>query len=427
MLTSLQTAVSGMNASGTELSVIADNIANMNTVGYKKSNVSFGDVLSASVTGVAGAAQVGRGVYVQEVSPLFTQGSLETSENSLDMAIDGDGFFVVSENGANYYTRAGSFSIDQDGYIVTPADLRLQGYVADAVGNLTGTIGDLRLIATQSPANPTGDAAISVNLDGRAAVQTSAFTLDENGDGIADDPANYNSSTTLTMYDSQGGPHQVTLYYAKTAANTWQAHYVYGDPANAGELIEANDGAATPAAVVTTLAFDTAGNLTSATSTNPQFDFGGGVTQNQVIDFDHTASMQYSSEFAVLAIDQDGYASGALESLTISGAGEMTGIFTNGQTRLIGQIALAKFNAPTELVKLGGNLYGESTDSGQPVVSAPGTSGLGDIASNTLELSNVDLAQEFVNMISAQRGFQANSRIITTTDELLAEVVNLKR
>lgn len=428
MLTSMQTAISGMNANGTNLSVIADNIANMNTVGYKKSTVAFGDVLSASITGVAGSAQVGRGVYVQEVSPLFTQGSLQTSENSLDMAIDGDGFFVVSDNGATYYTRAGNFSIDEDGYIVNATNLRLQGYVADAAGTLTGTIGDLQLIATQTPANMTGDAVVSVNLDSTEAAQTAAFTLDGDGDGTANDPANYNSSTTLTMYDSQGGAHQVTLYYAKTAANTWQVHYVYDDPANAGELIEGNDGAATPASMVTTLTLNTDGSLNTVTGgTSPQFDWGGGVTQNQAIAFDHTASMQYSSEFAVLSIDQDGYASGALESLTISDTGEMTGIFTNGQTRLIGQIALAKFNAPTELVKLGGNLYGESTASGQPVVSAPGTSGLGDIASNTLELSNVDLAQEFVNMISAQRGFQANSRIITTTDELLAEVVNLKR
>ncbi|MBE0602747.1 MAG: flagellar hook-basal body complex protein, partial [Deltaproteobacteria bacterium] len=233
---------------------------------------------------------------------------------------------------------------------------------------------------------------------------------------------NYNSSSTLTMYDSQGGGHQVTVYYAKTDVNEWDVHYVYEDPANPGDLLEATNSPST-------LVFDTAGSLDTASSTitDPTFTFGTGVTGPQTIAFEHTGTMQYASEFAVLAIDQDGYASGALESLTISDDGRMTGIFSNGQTRLIGQIALAKFIAPTELVKLGGNLYGESSGSGQPIVSSPGTSGLGDIASNTLELSNVDLAQEFVNMITAQRGFQANSRIITTTDELMAEVVNLKR
>ncbi len=420
MLTSLFTAISGMDASGTQLSVIGDNIANMNTVGFKKSKVAFGDVLSASITNVAGSAQVGRGVFVQEVSPLFTQGAFETSENALDMAIDGDGFFIVNEDGANYYTRAGGFSIDQEGYIVNADNLRLQGYLADASGSLTGTTGDLQLIATQSPARMTAGATVAVNLDATSAAQTAAFTLDGDGNGVPDDALNYNSSTTVTMYDSQGGGHQVTLYYAKTADNTWDVHYVYEDPANPGELIEAAGGGQV-------LTFDTAGSLVSATGASPVFTFGGGVTGNQAIAFDHAGTMQYSSEFAVLSLDQDGYSSGALKNLIIAENGEMTGVFTNGQTRLIGQVALAKFIAPTELVKLGRNLYGESNSSGQPIISAAGTSGLGNIASNTLELSNVDLAQEFVRMISAQRGFQANSRIITTTDELMAEVVNLTR
>ncbi len=427
MLTALSTAISGMNASGTELSVIGDNIANQNTVGFKKSTVTFGDVLSASISGVAGSAQVGRGVYVQEISPLMTQGSLETSESSLDLAIDGEGFFIVNDNGANYYTRAGSFSIDEEGYIVSATDLRLQGYLADAAGNITGTVGDLQVTAETSPANMSTEAEIAVNLDASEEAQTSAFTLDSNGDGTADDPANYNASTTLTVYDSQGGAHQATLYYCKTADNAWSVHYVYDDPANAGELVEANDGAATPAALVTTMTFNTDGSLASATNTSPEFDFGGGVTQNQDIAFAHLSTTQYSAEFAVEAVDQDGYSSGSLESLAIADDGQITGTFTNGQTRVLGQVVLAKFAANTELTKLGGNLYGESTESGQPVISAPGTSGLGDICSNTLELSNVDLASEFVAMIQAQRGFQANSRIITTTDELLAEVVNLKR
>ena len=225
------------------------------------------------------------------------------------------------------------------------------------------------------------------------------------------------------MYDSQGGGHQVTVYYAKTDVNEWDVHYVYEDPANPGTLIEADE---QPVDAGLRHGRDPRHDRQHESPT-PSSRSAAGVTRPQTIAFEHTGTMQYASEFAVLAIDQDGYASGALESLTISDDGEMTGIFSNGQTRLIGQIALAKFIAPTELVKLGGNLYGESSDSGQPIVSSPGTSGLGDVSSNTLELSNVDLAQEFVNMITAQRGFQANSRIITTTDELMAEVVNLKR
>ncbi|MBE0602583.1 MAG: flagellar hook-basal body complex protein, partial [Deltaproteobacteria bacterium] len=284
MLTSMQTAISGMNANGTDLSVIADNIANMNTVGYKKSTVAFGDVLSASITGVAGSAQVGRGVYVQEVSPLFTQGSLETSENALDMAIDGDGFFMVNDNGARYYSRAGNFSIDDEGYIVNATNLRLQGYLADAAGNLTGTTGDLQLIATQSPANMTTDAAISVNLDATDEAQTAAFDIST---GTAE---NYNSSSTLTMYDSQGGGHQVTVYYAKTDVNEWDVHYVYEDPATPGSLIEATNSPST-------LVFDTAGSLDTASSTiaDPTFTFGTGVTGPQTIAFEHEGTMQYAS------------------------------------------------------------------------------------------------------------------------------------
>lgn len=420
MLTSLYTATSGMDANGTQLSVIADNIANLNTVGFKKSTVAFGDVLSQSITNVAGSAQVGRGVLVMEVSPLMTQGAFETTENALDLAIDGDGFFAVSDNGARYYTRAGNFAVDRDGFIANPDDLRLQGYLADAAGNITGTTGDLQLTATQNPARMTGSANVAVNLDAAAPVQTTAFTLDGDGNGTPNDPLNYNSSTTISVYDSQGGAHQVTLYYSKTAANTWDVHDVYGDSANPGQLIEATGSPQT-------LTFDTSGVLTSVSAGSPVFDFGGGVTTPQSITFDHAGTSQYASNFAVLKLDQDGYSSGALKNLIISDDGVLTGNFTNGQTRLIGQVALAKFIAPTELVKLGRNLYGESFASGQPIVSAAGTSGLGNVASNTLELSNVDLAVEFVKMITAQRAFQANSRIITTTDELMQEVVNLKR
>ena len=420
MLTSLYTAISGMDATGTQLSVIGDNIANMNTVGFKKSTVSFGDVLSQSITNVSGSGQIGRGVFVQEVSPLMTQGAFETTESALDLAIDGDGFFAVSDNGARSYTRAGNFAVNRDGFIVTPDNLRLQGYLADAAGNISGTTGDLQLTATQNPARMTGAAKVAVNLDATAPVQATAFTLDGDGNGTPNDPLNYNSSTTVSMYDSQGGVHQVTLYYAKTADNTWNVHAAYADPANPGELLEATGSPQT-------LTFDTSGALTSVSAGSPVFDFGGGVTGSQSITFDHTGTMQYASSFAVLKIDQDGYSSGALKNLIISDAGVMTGNFTNGQTRLVGQVAMARFIAPTEMVKLGRNLYGESYSSGQPIVSAPGTSGLGRIASNTLELSNVDLAVEFVKMISAQRGFQANSRIITTTDELMQEVVNLKR
>jgi flagellar hook protein FlgE len=427
MLTSLYSAVSGMNANGTSLSVIGDNIANLNTVGFKGSRATFGDVLS----GTAGALQIGRGVLVSSVSPLFTQGSFESTANALDLGIEGDGFFIVNEGGAQYYTRAGYFSLDKDGNIVNPDGLILQGYLADTAGNITGTIEDLRIESRQSLARATTNATVAVNLDAVSAAQVTPFTLDGNGDGTSNDPANYNFSHTITIYDSQGGAHQVTLYFEKTADNAWTAHYVHQDTADPSQLVDAG---------TQLLTFDLNGALVNdASGTAINFNFGPAVAA-QSIFFNYgtgtgetpvgdglDGSTQFAADFGILNLTQDGYAAGNLRNIAISEDGVITGIFTNGQTRALGQIALAKFIAPDGLAKLGRNLYGEAFDSGQPVIGMATTSGLGRVLSNTLELSNVDLAEEFVKMISAQRGFQANSRVITTSDELMQELVNLKR
>jgi flagellar hook protein FlgE len=428
----MYTAVSGMNANGTTLSVISDNIANLNTVGFKSSRVEFGDVLSQSMSGVAGSSQIGRGVQVMGVSPLFTQGSFESTASGLDLSIDGDGFFMVNDNGGKYYTRAGQFSIDKNGNIVNPDNLTLQGYLADAAGNITGTTGNLQVATRQNPANMTTTAQVALNLEANAVIPGAAFTLDGNGDALNNDPANFNSSSTVNVYDSQGGAHPVTLYFVKTAANTWDVHYVHDDPAVPGSLVDAG---------TQNLVFNADGSLNTDNSGAPiSFNFGGAVINPQPIGFNFGSgtaevpagtgldmSTQFASAFSVLSLNQDGYASGSLKNVSVSEAGIITGAFTNGQTRAIGQVALARFIAPTGLSKLGRNLYGESFDSGQPVVGTANTSGIGKVASNSLELSNVDLAEQFVKMIAAQRGFQANSRVITTTDELMTEMVNLKR
>jgi flagellar hook protein FlgE len=432
MITSLYTAISGLSASGTTLSVIGDNIANMNTIGFKCSRVGFGDVLSQTLAGGAGSSQVGRGVLISGVTPLFTQGSFETTESVLDLAIDGDGFFIVNDGSGNFYTRAGQFSIDKNGNVVNPDGLILQGYLADDTGTITGSLGDMNIANVQSTAKMTAQANIALNLNSDSAIQTTAFTLDGNGDTVNDDPANYNFSSTLTVYDSQGGDHQITLYFEKTADNAWTVHYVHPDATNPALLVEAGSQA---------LSFDVNGALTNDNSTTAiNFNFGTSVTSPQAVLFDYgtgtgetpagtglDGTTQFASDFAVMSLGQDGYAAGSLKNMAISSDGVMTGIFTNGQTRAIGQVALGKFIAPDKLSKLGRNLFAESFDSGQPIVGAASTSGLGRVLSNTLELSNVDLAEQFVKMISAQRGFQANSRIITTTDELLQELVNLKR
>jgi flagellar hook protein FlgE len=364
-------------------------------------------------------------VEVQSVSPTFTQGSFQTTSSGLDLAVDGDGFFMVDQGSSTFYTRAGQFSLDQNGNIVNPDGLVLQGYQADAAGNITGTIGDLQIASSQSPANQSTVATISMNLDSTAAAPAAAFTLDGNGDGVNNDPVNFNSSTTVTVYDSQGGEHSVTAYFVKTAvANTWDVHYVQQDPANSSLLQES--------AATQTLTFDQNGLLTGVAGAAPSFDFGASVATPQTVTFDYglgtnDASTQFASSFSVQKLSQDGYSAGSLQTVSISDSGVITGVFTNGQTRSIGQVALSRFIAPTQLTKMGNNLYAQSSDSGQAIVGTANNSGLGKVLSNSLELSNVDLATEFVKMISAQRGFQANSRIITTTDQLLQEVVNMKQ
>jgi flagellar hook protein FlgE len=425
MLTSLYTAVSGMDANGESLSVIGDNIANQNTIGFKASDVSFGDVLSQSLSGGSGTSQIGRGVQLIGISPVFSQGSFQTSSNGLDLALDGNGFFMVNDpnTSARSYTRAGQFTLDKNGNIVSPDGLALQGYLADATGNITGALGNLTVAAVQNPAVQTAMANVSVNMDA-SSTAAAAWTY-VGGTTTPPSSAQYNSTTTITVYDSQGGAHPVNAYFSKTANNAWTAHYVYTDSA----------GLYQQAATTQNLAFNTSGALTADNDAVTAFAWGGGVA-NGAITFDYGTSIaeggtgldgttQYNSSFSVLNITQDGYAAGALKNIQVGQDGTITGVFTNGQTRAVGQVALAKFIAPTQLTKLGRNLFAESYGSGQPIVGAPDTSGLGKVDSNSLELSNVDLASEFVKMIAAQRGFEANSKMITTSDSLLQTLTNL--
>jgi flagellar hook protein FlgE len=427
MLTSLFSAVSGMSANGTALSVISDNVSNMNTIAFKASRVSFGDVLSQTL----GTSQIGRGVLVNDVSPRFTQGSFESSPNVLDLAIDGDGFFIVEEGNDRFYTRAGQFSIDKEGYIVNPEGKRLQGYLYSASGVATSGLGDINVASLNSPPNATSLAQIIVNLDSRESIPP-AFDVSD-----PDNTSNFSSS--ITVYDSLGNGHVIDLYFRKdtesATGNTWEWFAVVNasDSASGVTEIQAQG----------TLTFTNNGELDSESAiTYPLpsggFDFNGGAAPGQVIDFDFGTSIaeggtglggttQFGDTSSTIFQSQDGYPAGSLKNITISQDGVMTGIFTNGQTRGIAQIALAKFIAPTELTKMGRNLYAESFESGQPIISTPGDTGTGHILANTLELSNVDLAEEFVKMIISQRGFQANSRIVSTSDELMMELVNLKR
>ena len=427
-LTSLFTAVSGMNASGTALSVIGDNVANMNTTGFKASRTAFADILAQQV----GSGQIGRGVLLNSVTPSFTQGTFENTANVLDLAIDGEGMFIMEDSAGTYYSRAGQFNINKDGDVVNPSNQKLQGYLFSQSGAVTSGLGDINLSSLNSSPTETTAITIAANLDSREAIPPGAFDVTN-----PNNTSNFSSS--VTTYDSLGNSHVVDVYFRKSVetatGNTWQWNAVVGasDSLSGATEIQASG----------TITFNNNGylNTESAATYLPSggFDFTGGAAAGQVIDFDFGSSIttdggtgqdgtvQYGSQSATMFQNQDGYSSGALKSITISQDGTMTGIFTNGQTRGVARVALAKFLSPHALQKMGRNLYAESTNSGQPVISIPGTSGTGTVLSNTLEQSNVDLAEEFVKLIMHQRGFQANSRMISTSDELMMELVNLKR
>lgn len=430
ILSTLSTGVSGLNANGEGLSVVGNNIANMNTVGYKDGEASFADIVSASLTGGTSSSQVGRGVFVDAVITNFGQGSFETTSSGLNMAVDGNGMFLVADPaGAVNYTRNGTFQLDKNGMMVNPEGLFVQGYQANAAGVLTGVLGNLNLGATAFPPLATANLTLAANLNSSGAV-TGPFAL-------ANASQTSNFSTGMTVYDSLGNSHQLNFYFTKTAANSWAWNAVVnaGDSVNAITEVQARG----------TLTFNSNGALTAQSATTylsnalpaTGFNFSGGATGNQAVAFNFGTPLpggtglngvtQFAGASAVLNLIQDGYATGSLESVSVGKDGTISGLFTNGKNRTLGQVALARFNSPEGLAHLGNNLFGATADSGAPIVGTPKASGLGSILSSSLELSNVDLAAQFTKMIEYQRGFDANSKVITTTDEMLTTLVNIKR
>ncbi len=421
MLTSLYTGISGMNTNLNALTVVGNNIANVNTYGFKGSRMYFSDLFSQSMFGGSGG---GLGVTMESVTPSFTQGAFETTSNALDLAIEGNGFFVVhNEEGAPFYTRSGAFKIDKDGYIVDSNGFYLQGYPADSFGNILTSLSSLRIEASSFAPQATTSSGMVANLD------ASAQVLDPFDVNAADETSNF--STTLTVYDSLGNEHPVELYFRKSGENAWEWYAVINaEDAASGAREIAGQG---------TLLFDSDGRLQTVTGNTVTFDFAGGATLGQDITFDFGTSLddggtgldgivQYGGiSSSVYNLTQDGYPPGSLQAATIDDKGILVASFTNGKQRALGQVALANFPSLAGLRAVGNMYYTESPDSGAVVIGKAGTQGFGSVRSNTLELSNVDLASEFVRMITAQRGFQASSKVITTTDEVLLDLVNLKR
>ncbi|PZP63005.1 MAG: flagellar hook protein FlgE [Azospira oryzae] len=402
-----QQGLSGLNAASKNLDVIANNVANANTVGFKASIAQFADVYANSLAG-AGGGQIGIGTRLATVAQQFTQGNITVTNNPLDVAINGNGFFRLSENGAITYSRNGQFHTDKDGYIVNASGKRLTGYTT--VGGVLNTAApvELRIDTADLPPQATASVAAKVNLDSRSPVISAPFDIN--------DPTTYTSSTAATVYDSLGNPHTLSIYFVKTGANTWS---VYG----------ALDGTQIGTGALGNLNFTASGNIDTATTTLP-FIVSAPVTTGAVtpltFELDFTGSTQFGSPFSMNALTQDGYGPGRLTGFNIGGDGTIVARYTNGQSRVMGQVVLVSFANPKGLQPLGDNAWAQTADSGQPLVGSPGSSNLGLLQSAAVEDSNVDLTQELVNMITAQRVYQANAQTIKTQDAVMQTLVNLR-
>ena len=407
MLRSMFSAISGLRAHQVMMDVIGNNIANVNTVGFKSGRVNFQDILSQTFRGASAPnnglgsvnpAQVGLGVTVAGIDVLHTQGNLQSTGRLTDMAIQGDGMFVLSDGSRQFFTRDGSFDISLDGTLVNPAiGMKVQGWVADANGVVDTTTATTNVsipLGQRTTALATSTSALRGNLDAGAAVGATA-------------------STTINVFDTLGVRHSVKITFTKTAANDW-TWAAATDPTDVGTTTTS-----------TGTATFTSGGLLSASTGTIDLAFTNGATTPASIPLDLTAMTQFSGNSAVSGTT-NGFTSGTLVTFTIGAGGDITGVYTNGQTQLLGQIAMAAFVNPGGLLRQGQNLFGESSASGSASIGEPGVGGRGSVSTGSLEMSNVDLATQFTGMITAERGFQANGRVITTSDEMLQELVNLK-
>lgn len=408
-------ALSGLNAAQSDLRVIGNNVANAATTGFKKSRTEFADVIAASNFGVSGNA-IGSGVRVANISQQFSQGVVSFTDNNLDLAISGGGFFVLDDNGSRAYTRAGNFGIDQSGSLVNSLGQTLVAFQADSSGNITGQTGPLVLDLSDIAPQATGSIEVGMNLD--ADTPTNAFSpaIDPTN------PASYDTSTSLSVFDSLGRSHLATIYLQKAAgAGVWNTE-MYLDGTGAGNRVVPTGGSTITFAADGTLSLPAGGTIAynayavaPATALSMTIDYTGA-----------TPSTQYGSAFSVNSLQQDGYASGRISSVDIAESGMIQARFTNGQTRTMGQVALANFTNQQGLLPVGDNAWVEGFTSGQPLVSAPGTSSLGVIQSGALEGSNVDITEQLVGMITAQRNFQANAQVISTADAITQTIINIR-
>ena len=418
---SFLTALSGLNAATSNLGVISNNIANANTAGFKESRAEFADVFNSG--------RIGTGVDVAAVTQQFQQGSVNGTGNALDMAINGEGFFQVRDQSGAYYTRAGQFGLDKEGFVVNSAGQKLAGFVTDANGNLTGTLGDLQLPNGEGPPKATSRINFGANLSATSEASTLPF------DHL--DSRTYNHSTSLSVYDSQGNQHTLSLYFIKDPAeNDWTVRAGLN-----GKSPDATDGNGDPLVELdsSTLDYTREGLLDLNNTQVPiaaTFHLDriaavdgqvAGAERPLEISLDFSETTQFGGPSSSNALAQDGYTSGRLVGVEVADDGVVSGRYSNGQALVIGQVALVNFRNVQGLEPVGGSNWVQSGASGDPVPGSPQTGGLGAIRSQALESSNVEMTEQLVNMISAQRGFQANAQVISASDQMQQTILNNMR
>ncbi|MDX2504544.1 MAG: flagellar hook protein FlgE [Gammaproteobacteria bacterium] len=455
--------LSGLNASQADLKITGNNIANVGTIGFKQSRAEFADVYASSKFGSVSTA-IGSGVRLAAASQQFTQGNVIFTENNLDLGITGDGFFSLDDvSGNRVYTRNGQFKVDKDGFIVDNSGSNLKGYGVDPLTNIinTGAVVDLEISSTNIAPNPTSISALFANLDSGETVPASPFTMNTQG---TVDPSGYNHTTSYTSYDSLGNPMLTSLFFRKTDTSIWEVgvkqvdangnifqnidasfspfvapsagepEVIYTgpsesigflnngtlDPLSVGESVP---GVNTDGTGIFDFSFDLAdANLTSAVMT--PFAVGGALT-NQTIAIDLNAVTQYGANFGVTNLTQNGFTTGQLSGIDVDQSGVISARFTNGQSNNLGQVFITNFTNNQGLSQLGDNYWGESAASGQGIVNTPGNANAGLINSGALEDSNVNLTEQLINLITAQRNFQANAKTITTADTITQTVIQL--
>ncbi|MES9968768.1 MAG: flagellar hook protein FlgE [Candidatus Thiodiazotropha sp.] len=419
-------ALSGLDAASTDLDVTGHNIANASTVGFKESRAEFADIYANSISDVSSSVP-GRGVRVTRVAQQFAQGSTEFTSNNLDLAINGEGFFVMEDSAGDVtYTRAGAFSVDRDGNVVDHTGARVQIFPRiGTTGTLfnTGDTSDLNLPVVSGTPQATSDIDATLNLS--AAEQPPVVTLDPTAATFTfpPDPQSYNHSTATTIYDSLGTAHTATMFYSKVADNQWNVFtFVDGVNVTVGGNAFADVQFTTEGALDTGVGdVDALGNVAIDT-----FNPGGGAADITTLTFDYSATTQFGSGFSVNELSQDGFTSGRLSGVDVDGTGVVFARFTNGQSEPLGKIAMARFSNNQGLRQIGDTSWAESFASGDVQLGEAGTSSFGLIQSGALENSNVDLAKQLVNLITAQRNFQANAQVITTADAVTQTVINIR-